>query len=121
MYPEYILQNREFLEKIRKARSTRRLANLIREANDGQLLAIVDICHNILKGRLKLRHNQRTKLSKNADYYRSLSRARTPATTKKRIQEGGGPALLGAIVAPILGALAQTLLDKALSKHDETR
>ena len=117
MIPKYIESNRDFLHCICNIKSQQKLDKLIKEANDEELLAIVDICYNILRGRLRLKEKDRARLSSNADYYRSISRSRTPNTARHRIQVGGNPALIGAIVAPILGALAQTLLDRALSKE----
>ena len=119
-YPEYIKNNIDFFKNIAKTKSTKRLTNLIREASDDQLLALVDICYNIIKGQLQLKKKNRTKLAENADYYRAIARWRTPKTARTRIQKGGAIGALGAIVAPILGVLAQNLLDKVLhNKKDD--
>ena len=118
MYPAYIIKNQEFLEKISRTKSRTKFEKILHNADDDQLLAIVEICYNILKGRLRLSDKSRFKLSNHGDYFRSVSKSRTPNTARKRIQEGGGVGVLGAIIAPILGALAQNLLDKALTKNE---
>ena len=116
----YIINNKDFLHNICRTKSEKNFNKLIKGASDEQLLSIVEICYHILRGKLNLSRRHRFKLSKNGDYYRSLSRARTPFTAKNRIiQTGEGPALLGAIIAPVIGAIAQTLLDKALSSRNE--
>ena len=97
------------------------MLQIIKEANDDQLLAIVEICFNILRGNLNLKQKYRHKLSKHADLYRSISRSRSAHSARTRIQQGGSIGALAPIIAPILGALAQTLLDKALSNKNEIR
>jgi hypothetical protein len=117
MFPSYIVENKEFLNKLAKTKSHKKFINLIKNANNEQLLAIVDICHNIVKGNLKLKNIKRKKLSQSKNYYRAVSRSRSAKTAQHRIQTGGNPGLIAAIIAPVLGALAQNLLDKALSKE----
>lgn len=117
MFPQHIGDNKEFLNKLAKTRSQQKFIQIVRNANDEQLLAIVDICYNIIRGNLNLKNKNRKKLAGSGDYYRAISRSRSPKTAQTRIQTGGNPGLIAAIVAPVLGALAQTLLDKALSKE----
>lgn len=118
MLPDYINDNKDFLQKIARTKSNKRFLQLVKNANNDQLLAIVDICFNILKGNLNLKNRKRAKLSVNKDYYRSIAKARSAKTARNRIQTGGSAAVLGAVIAPVLGALAQSLLDKALSKNE---
>ena len=119
MLPDYVINNQDFLQKICRARSEKRLTKLLKKASDDQLLAIVDICYNIVKGKVSIKNSKRKKLAQTANYYRSISRARSPVTARNRIQSGGSINLIGAIIAPVIGALAQNLLDKALAKHEE--
>jgi hypothetical protein len=119
MYPDYIIKNQDFLQKICRTKSNKRRTKLLQAASDDQLLAIVDICHNIIKGNLNIKNSKRKKLALTGDYYRAISRSRSPRTTLHRIQSGGNIGLIGAIIAPVLGALAQNLLDKALNKYEE--
>ena len=121
MFPDYIVENKDFLQNLSKTKSPKKIIKLIRNASDEQLLAIVEICYNILRGELQLKNHKRKSLSVYGDYFRTISRARTPKAAANRIQTGGNPAVIGAIIAPVLGALAQNLLDRALSKDDEAR
>ena len=47
MYPNYIIENKNYLHNICTSKSSKKLNKLIKEASDDQLLAIVEICYNI--------------------------------------------------------------------------
>lgn len=113
-YPEYIKSNREFLGKLSSTKSIRKTKKLLSGADSNKILAIVKIVYNVLKGRIPLKNTQRRKLATNADAYRSIARSRSEQTARHRVQTGGSIGLLAPIIAPVLGALAQQLLDKTL-------
>ena len=115
-FPEYIKENSDFLRKVSKTKSEKNTLKYLKEANADQILAIVEICTNILKANFKLNTRQRRKLATFADYYRNISRSRTERTARHRIQHGGQIGALAAILAPVLGSLAQHVLDKTLLK-----
>jgi pyruvate formate-lyase activating enzyme-like uncharacterized protein len=121
-FPEYIQKNQEFLGKFTKTKSERKRQKLLAEADRERLLAIVEICSNILKGRIPLNTRQRRLLARSADFYRSIARARSEHTARHRIQTGGSLTALAAVLSPLLGVLAQQVLDRTLSskKQDET-
>ena len=75
-FPDYILENREFLQKIVKTRSKNQFNNLLATANKNQILAITEIIHNILQGSVPLSRLKRKKLAKNADYYRKIAKVK---------------------------------------------
>lgn len=110
-FSPYIRENSEFLKKIASTKSDRKKDELLKTASADQILALVEICANILKFNFKLNKRQRKRLAKYADYYRSIARSRTEKTARKRLQEGSGIAL-GAILVPVLSVLAQHLLEK---------
>lgn len=110
-FSPYIRDNEAFLRKLASTKSDKRKNQLIKSASGDQILAILEIIHNILKTNLVLTHSQRRKLAKYADYYRSIARSRTEKSARKRIQEGSGIAL-GAILIPALSILAQHLFEK---------
>jgi len=118
-YSDYLKNNCEFLQKLAKTRSDRKKQKYISLADRDKLLAIVEICTNILKANFPLKQSQRKKLSRNADYYRKISRVRTEKSARHRIQTGGSAIALAAILAPVLGSLAQHLLDKTLLRQNE--
>jgi len=118
-FPTYITENNEFLRKLSKTKSENRKNKYISEASKEQILALVEIIANILKGNFPLKRNKRVKLSKSADYYRSVARARTERTARNRLQTGGHIGALAAILSPVIGAIAQHFLDRSLKKLDK--
>ena len=118
-FSDYVRNNCEFLQRLAKTRSDRKKQKYISIADRDKLLAIVEICTNILKANFPLKHIQRKKLSQNADYYRKISRARTEKSARHRIQTGGSAIALAAVLAPVLGSVAQYILDKTLLKEEQ--
>ena len=112
-FPEYIKENSDFLRKVSKTKSEKNTLKYLKSANADQILAIVEIC---TKANFKLNTRQRRKLATFADYYRAIARSRTERTARHRIQHGGQVGALAAILAPVLGSLAQHILDKTLLK-----
>jgi hypothetical protein len=62
-----------------------------------------------------LNRKQKRRLAQYADYYRAIARSRTERTARKRLQQGGQLAI-ATLLAPVLSAVAQTLLDKVIHK-----
>jgi len=116
-FSPYLQNNAEFLKRLVKTRSEPKRRALLIQASADQILSIVEICYNILRSNFILNKKQKRLLAKNADYYRSIARSRTEKTARNRIQEGGQFAL-GAIIAPVLSVLAQSLLDKAFHNNE---
>jgi hypothetical protein len=112
-YSPYIKDNLPFFTELNKTKSEKKKNTLILNATPDQILAIVVICANILRYNFILTPRQKRRLIKYADFYRSIARTRTEKTARKRIQEGNGLAL-GAILLPIVGALAEHLIQKVL-------
>ena len=110
-----ITSNVEFLNRLAKTKSDRRKHALLVSASAEQILAIVEVSANILKNNFVLTNRQKKRLADYAELYRSIARARTEATARRRIQSGGQLAI-AALLAPVISTLAQSLLDKALKK-----
>jgi phosphoribosylformylglycinamidine (FGAM) synthase-like amidotransferase family enzyme len=115
-FPDYIHNNKDYLDKFIKTKSKRKRSKFLAEADKEKLLAIVEICTNILKGRFELDKKQRRRLSKSAEFYRSIARSRSEKTARRRIQTGGSLTALAAVISPVLGVIAQHILDKTLGK-----
>lgn len=115
-FTPYVIDNKEFLEKIAKSRSEARVRQLVNSANPEQLLAIAEIVLNILDWNFPLKSKQRRKLAKNVDYYKRIAGARSVNGVRKHIQHGGQIGAISAILAPVIGTIAQHLLDKTLLK-----
>jgi hypothetical protein len=115
-YSPYVRENFEFLQKLAKTKSDRKKNALLLTATAEQILAIVEICANILKFNFNLTRKQKKKLGKYADFYRTLSRSRSEKGARKKLQTGSGIAL-AAILAPIVAALAEHLIHKITSSE----
>lgn len=113
-FSPYIKDNEAFLTKLASTKSDRKKNKLIQTASADQILAILEIIHNILKSNLILNRRQKRKLARYAEYYRSIARSRSERSARKRIQEGSGIAL-GAILIPALSILAQHLIEKIVN------
>jgi hypothetical protein len=114
-YSPYIINNIDYLNRLAKTKSPRKKHTLILNATPEQILSIVEITANVLRNNFTLTNKQRQRLAKYAEYYRSIARSRSERTARDRIQEGGQLAI-GALLAPVLSVIAQSLLDKALQK-----
>jgi hypothetical protein len=114
--PEYIHKNHQYFDKFTKTKSEKKRQKLLSEADRDKLLAIVEICKNILSGVIPLNTRQRRRLAESADFYRSIARARSEHSARYRIQTGGSLTALAAILSPILGVIAQHVLDKTLNE-----
>lgn len=112
-FSNYITSNTEFLNKLAKTKSDRRKHTLLLQATPDQILAIVEITANILRNNFVLTNQQRRKLAKYAEFYRAIARSRTENTARNRIQQGGQLAI-AALLAPVLSAVAQNLLDRVV-------
>ena len=109
-----VRENTAFLKKLASTRSDQKKNELINSANTDQILAIVEICANILSFNFKLNKRQRNRLAQYAQYYRAIANSKSEKTARKKLQEGSGIAL-GAILIPVLTVLAQHLLEKITS------
>ena len=110
-YSPYVRGNFEFLQKLSKTRSDKKKNSLLLNASAEQILAIVEISANILKFNFTLNKNQKRRLAKYADFYRSLARSRTEKGARRKLQEGSGLAL-GTLLIPVLTTLASHLIEK---------
>ncbi|KAL7075855.1 hypothetical protein ACQ4LE_005198 [Meloidogyne hapla] len=110
-YSPYVKENFEFLQRLSKTSSDKKKNALILSASADQILAIVEICANILKHNFTLSRRQRKKLVQFADFYRAIARTRTEKSARNRIQQGGSAAL-AAILVPVLGALAEHIIHR---------
>ena len=111
---QLIHDNFQFLKNLSKIKSPKKLYRYLKHANSHQLLAIVEICLNIVCSRFQLTSRQKKRLMPFADFVRRMSRLRSEKGARKFIvQKGSGaPALFGALLTPILIELAKKLFIK---------
>ena len=109
-----IRENTAFLKRLASTKSDTKKNELIEKATADQILAIVEICANILSSNFKLNKRQRRRLAQYANFYRDIAGSRSEKTARKKLQQGSGIAL-GAILVPVLSVLAQHLFEKFTS------
>lgn len=110
---ELIHKNAPFLNTISKNKSYKKLKNLLKFATTQELLSLAEISLNIVTQRFQLTTRQKKRLLPYADFVRRMSRIRTEKGARKLlIQKGSGPpGIFGALITPILLALARQLYD----------
>ena len=135
-FPSYIIENKDFLQNIAKTRSQKVFASLIENATEDQINSIIEIVYNILNGNIVLKTSKRKRLAATAEQYRRLIRIRKPQKVRHKLIKGFGPIgggklyvspsiktgsgvvtpLLAAIIGPLLGQIAQSVLERKLKK-----
>lgn len=110
---ERVLDNYDFLKKVARCRSEKKRMDLLHNATSNELLALIEISSNILKGNFCLTSKQKKRISPYASYLRELSRIRSEKGAKRFVRnQKGGQAVLGALLAPILVEAAHHLISK---------
>lgn len=105
---EIVCKNRIFLNKLARTKSLKKRKTILRKATAEQLLAIAEICLNIVKSRFCLTTRQKTRLMPHVNFVRQLSRSRSERGARQVVQKGTGAAgLFAALLTPILIELAR--------------
>ena len=100
--------NAKFIKTLASCRSQERRKHLIKTATTAQLLALVEIAANLLRGRIPIRTDRKRQLGGQANTIRRLSRVRSDKSARKILlsseqqQEGKGPFAVASIVSRLL-------------------
>lgn len=122
--PSRLVQRQHaFLNTLRRTRSPKRLNRLITAASKDQLRALVEIAFNILspQSKFKLLERQKRPLYAHAQLIRRISRARTPIAARLAVQKGGALGALAPLLAPVVLAIAKSLLFKRSSSSSSSK
>jgi len=105
-----IIKNQRFLYELAKTKTGDKRYRLLQNATTEQLLAIAEICLNIVSSRFSLTPDQKKRLLPYADIIRQISRLKTEQDAKRVIiQKGSGmPGLFSALLSPILIELVRS-------------
>jgi len=101
-------KNASFLNSIlAKPKSRKSINEIVSKASEEQLLCLVEICLNLLKGRLPFHRNRINNLQNQAALLRKISRTRSASSARRLlIQKGGGfppvAGLLASIAFPLI-------------------
>lgn len=117
-----IKENLDFLRKLARSKSERKRKQLLKHASTVQLLAIAEICLNIVSARFKLTTRQKKRLMPYADFVRRASRLRSERGAKKLIvQKGSGiGGVFAALLTPVLLELARNVIKGKSSTEDSS-
>ena len=94
------------MKTLAAALSRQRRKHLIHNANTKQILALVEIALNLLKGRVPICANQKQRLGTHASDIRRLARVRSDKTARKVLlkseQQGSGPFAVASIISRLV-------------------
>jgi len=112
MVSQLVCENKDFLRLLAHTKSERKTKRILRHATINQLLAIVEICLNILKSRFKLTTRQKNRLIPHVDFIRHMSRTRSERGARKVLRQkgGGGASVFAALLTPVLIELARSII-----------
>lgn len=107
-----VVDNFDFLKALARTKSARKRKRLLKKAGTNQLLAIAEICLNIVCSRFKLTTRQKKRLVPYADFVRRVSRLRSERGARKLIvQKGSGiGGVFAALITPVLLELARNAI-----------
>lgn len=105
-----IIRNIPFLKRLGRCTSVRKRIRLVHNASEDELLSLVEISLNILKGNFSLTQRQMNKLLAYVDEVRKLSRSRSPRKAREIVQKGGNM-FLASLIAPVLLEAGRYLLN----------
>jgi len=112
-----ITRNLPFLRDVYGSRRSKpTVRQLIGRASDEQLLCFVEICLNILRGRLPLRKRHMGRLCALALTIRRLARARCAKSARRLLmctQQGAGIGVAGIVASVLVPLVADALIKKA--------
>jgi mannitol/fructose-specific phosphotransferase system IIA component (Ntr-type) len=104
------VKHKDFLSLLSKSKNNKKRRNqLLSIASPSELLAIAEICHNLLKGNLALKKPQQKKLEKYKKVLRKLSQKSIGKDSRKRLlqrQQGG---FFGALLPVAISALSSII------------
>jgi len=105
-----ILENYSFLRKIAKSKSDRKRLNSLRNANRDELLALVEVCSNILSSNFNLTTRQKNKIVPFANFIRKLSRFRSESGARNFVVQKGAGIFLPSLLIPVLAEATRFLI-----------
>ena len=116
-YSPTVADSYPFLHALARTKSTRRRKRILKKADANQLLALVEICLNILRDRFHLTQRQKKRMIPYVDYIRKVGRVRSERGARKLVVQKGGQLPIG-LFASILTPVIIDLAHHFLSKHN---
>lgn len=119
LIPNFVCSNIGFLRALSRTKSERKKKQILKRATTDQLLAIIEICLNVVKNRyVRLTKRQRSRLLPYVDAVRRLSRVRSEQGARRILLQkgdgfGGGPGFYAALLTPIIIEIAKLFTKKS--------
>jgi hypothetical protein len=103
---------KDFITKLSKIKSSKKCHRLLKHSSRNELLALAEICLNIVSSNFPLTTRQKKRLMPHAGFIRKMARMRSEKGARKLVvqQGSGAPAVFAALLTPILIDLAQKLI-----------
>lgn len=108
MVGKVVLRNIKYLRRLAQTKSARVRETLIKNASEEQLLAILEVCLNVLRFRVRVSLPARRKLAHHAAQLRRLSRART-ASSVRRILKSSSGSIFRPLLQPVLTQVGRVI------------
>lgn len=109
-----VYKNEKFFERLMRTKSQAQKVDMLKDAKAEELLAIVEICMNILETDFPLTAKHRNKLVPHAPFIRKLSRARSIKSASNLVQTGRG-VIISSLVIPVLFEIVRSLIKKSIN------
>lgn len=109
MIGERVLSNLPFLQLLSRTRNAKKRSQLLSDLTTEQIIALVEICHNIVKNNFKLKPKQLQHLKPHKDFLRKLARKRSIKSAKTVVQNGYGFPY-SKLLAPLISASNEKIL-----------
>jgi hypothetical protein len=108
-----IHENATFITQLAKSKSSQKRQRILKNATTNELLALAEICLNIVSSRFQLTSRQRKRLMPYAEWVRRMSRMKSERGARKfATQTGSGiQGLFAALLTPILIELLRKKMD----------
>ena len=109
-----IIRNYPFLKALSATTSDKRRRLLIKNAEPDELLAITEVCHNIIKSYFPITENQKHKMLRYREAIRKIGRLRSADSARRVLQRGKGVSgmLISAVLVPVISEVVQYFLSR---------
>lgn len=100
-----------FLKSLVRQKDPKKASEFLGTCSEAQIKFLVELCHNILIGNIRLNEKQRKNLVGFASPVRTFARKRTTGSARRAFQKGGGFPL-AAVAVPVLAELVRLVARK---------
>jgi len=107
-------RNEGIISDLSRFRKPEKRNKVLKEANNDQIIALIECVSNLMNGAVPLSKQQKYKLKPHQNILRTISKERRMKKAQQLLVQHGG--LLPAILIPIISAIATGVLSETISK-----